>query len=56
MIYLLAGCLTGISANEMFAAPLIAMLGPQVKEFICALAGMERDAPTISSRKSREKS
>jgi len=56
MIYLLAGCLAGKSAKEMFAAPLIAMLGPQVKEFINVLAGVEMDAPTISSRKSRGKS
>lgn len=56
MIYLLAGCLAGKSANEMFAAPLIAMLGPQVKEFVSVLAGVETGAPTISSRKSREKS
>lgn len=56
MIYLLAGCLAGKSANEMFASPLIAMLGPQVKEFISVMAGVEMDAPTISSRKSREKS
>lgn len=56
MIYLLAGCLAGKSANEMFATPPMALLGPQVKEFISALAGVETGAPTISSRKSREKS
>lgn len=56
MIYLLAGCLAGKSVNEMFATPPIALLGPQVKEFMSALAGAKTGAPTISSRKSRDKS
>jgi hypothetical protein len=55
MIYLLAGCLAGKAANEMFTSPLIAGLGPQVKAFVGVLAGMETNVPAISSRMTRAK-
>lgn len=55
-MYLLAGCLAGKAVHEMFATPMVAMLGPQVKEFVSLLARPDTDEPSISVRKSREKS
>jgi hypothetical protein len=56
MIYLLAGCLAGKTADTMFASPLIARMGSQVKAFIGLLAAGESDPPSISTRRSRKDS
>ncbi|MDB5824765.1 MAG: hypothetical protein JWR21_3469 [Herminiimonas sp.] len=56
LMYLLAGCLVGKSTDEMFASPLLAMLGPHVKAYVGALAAVETKAPVIASRWSIEDS
>ncbi|MDB5854076.1 MAG: hypothetical protein JWR22_2117 [Herminiimonas sp.] len=56
LMYLLAGCLVGKSTDEMFASPLLGMLGPHVKAYVGALTAVETKAPVIASRWSTEDS